>query len=212
VETGPDVPETLGTLYHEAFHTYQGDHFFRARDTSEALPDSLAGDESALPMVVGERRLLADALSHKSPDSVRAAVRRFLWFRSVRFARAHPWLLRVQRQLERYEGSAHLVGRQAQLVAVGAEPREAVESLRAELLQPPPAAPPWVRRYWIPLRWHAYASGAAMALLLDQLGERGWRGRVETGTDLDVLLARAAGCGGAPAGGMPGPGCAEPSP
>ncbi len=187
-----DVGRTMEVLFHELFHAYQHRHFLRRRDVSEALPDSLSPDTAYLSDLDAERRLLADAMLLETSDSAWSMLRQLLERRRTRFASAPMQLRALERQLERYEGTAELVGLTAALLAERS--LEVVrDSIRAMLLSNGPSPYPFAPAYFSTLRWRTYGTGAAIAHILDAIGTPGWRAQLEAGAYLDELIAQRLG-------------------
>ncbi len=193
VAAEPDVGRTIDFLFHELFHAHQHAHFSRHRDVSEALPDSLSPDPAYLSDLDSERRLLADAMLLGTADTVRSILRQLLERRRARLASAPRQLRALEGQLERYEGTAELVGRMADTFLAGRSPQAIRDSIRAMLLTPAPQPKLFAPAYFSTLRWRLYGTGAALAHLLDVLGNSGWRAQVEAGAYLDEVISQHLG-------------------
>ncbi len=166
--------ELAATAIHEAFHVYQ-----------RRVHAGWAGDEGALFLypsddarLLGLRRLEAAALRHAlaapEPEEAACWARVALGFRSERFSGLEQALPAYERLTELNEGLATYV----QLRAAG---KTTVEIPAAEF------GPTEVRA-------RAYASGPALAFLLDRFSP-GWQARLEADDAqvLDGLLASALG-------------------
>jgi nitroreductase len=181
-----EVRATLEFLYHEAFHAFQRVTFAPHRPLDAAIPDSLVAAPAFQALGAVERRILASALM-APPDSAAELARRFLAVRAHRLAAVPAHIERYEAELERIEGSAELVGRLAALVALGEPEEELVKRLRHDLLRA--GAQPRLGGEWR-IRFHAYATGAALAVLLDHL-RLTWRGELEGGGSQVEILRRA---------------------
>ena len=189
----PTLWHNVEMLYHEAFHQHQDERF-------APLPGGIAAfGAAAAPVTLSvpvdefeslanvERQTLSAALAAPSPDSLRALLQSYLEMRGRRTAMA-PDAQPYERYEERSEGMAELVGKRCAALATGAGPEWARARVRDALAEPQPALRD--RRV---SKWRAYAVGAALGLLLDDLRVPGWRAAVEAGAALDDLLAAAVG-------------------
>ncbi len=188
-----DIDRTMDVLFHELFHAYQHQHFSRRRDVSEALPDSLSPDTAYLSELDAERRLLADAMLLGTSDSASSTLRQLLERRRARLASAPTHLRALERQLERYEGTAELVSGLASAFLAQRSLDLVRDSIRAMLLTPSPSRNPFAPAYFSTLRWRTYGTGAAIAHILDAIGTPGWRAQLEAGAYLDELIAQRLG-------------------
>jgi hypothetical protein len=184
------APEpVIETLYHEGFHAHQMEHFSPIPDARPAMGPRLDAVrlQGATPaeyeaLAEAERKALSAALAAPGEDSLRAVLRGYLSTRARRMALA-PEVQRVERWEEQNEGTAQYVGQLCAASAVGAGREHARARVRMRLSQPSPAL-----HYGRPSKWRAYGVGAALALLLDDLGARDWQRAVTAGTALDALL------------------------
>jgi hypothetical protein len=191
--------DSLDFYYHEAFHGFQhGRGGFVTVPTEprasfkERLADSahVAGPEfTALGEV--ERRMLDDALGLPTGDALRAHVRGYLAVRHRR-AGTHADVWAAERRMERWEGTAQLVGCQAAAAVLGEPDARAVACVREELRTPLSSWTNFPEADARLMRWRQYGTGSAIALLLDRLGVA-WRPAVAGGTAPDQLLADAVG-------------------
>lgn len=178
----------LDLLYHEGFHAYQWETFTavpgaRAAFGSTLAPVSLDGTpEEFEALAEAERQALAAALVAPSLDSVRVVLREYLSTRARRAGLA-PDAQRVEQWEEQMEGTAQYVGEMCSAYAMGAGSERVRARIGAQLAEPQPAL-----LAGRPSKWRAYAVGAALALLLDDLGAPDWRRVVAAGTALDVYL------------------------
>jgi hypothetical protein len=186
----PVQHDVIELLFHEAFHANQWEHFTavpggRPAFGSPAARVELAGTTEAFEaLATAERQALKAALSARG-DALRAWVRAYLALRSRRAALS-PAVQDVERYEEQTEGTAEYVGQLCTAHAIGAGPERASARIGAQLAADRPAL-----LGGRPSKWRAYAVGAAMGLLLDQLGADGWRTAAAAGVPLDVLLQRA---------------------
>jgi hypothetical protein len=184
----PSAEIVLEMLYHEGFHAYQWEHFANVPGARPAFGSSLAPvrlEGSAADfeaMAEAERQALSAALVAPSPDSLRALLRTYLSTRARRALLA-PEAQAVERWEEQNEGTAQYVGEFCAAQAIGAGRDRVRARIRQQLSEPYPAL-----RLGRPSKWRAYAVGAALGLLLDELGVQGWKRAVETSTALDDYL------------------------
>jgi hypothetical protein len=174
--TKPEPRALAGVLIHEAFHAFQVQ---RHPDwtANEADLFNYPSDDAA---VLGLRRLetaaLLRALGREGGDEGRAWARAALLARRERFARMAREAVAYERGSELKEGLAQYV----EDSATGRAPR----SRWPEGEFPPDG-----------IRWRAYASGQALAVLLDRL-DPAWKAALEArGGTLDGLLEAALGPG-----------------
>ena len=184
---GSSLSGTLAGMYHEAFHRYQQRAFADARVEGEGVPaGALTREFQALIEV--ERRMLARALQLEPGPARDSLVLGFLAVRHRRLDEAPQRVRDVERELERKEGSANLVGFGMAAATLGRERGRVVAAIGEYLTMPldrfgsDPATQV--------MRWRAYGTGAAMGLLLDAKGAA-WRGPLERGAGFDQLLADA---------------------
>ena len=184
VELGATTRETLVTLYHEAFHSWQREAF------SSILHEVVPADALEPEQVAGgdlERRILAAAVRARgsAADSLVAA---FLAARARRYASLSDSARAIERSLERKEGTAQLVGYQAAGAALDLDGTEIVDAIARSLeVDLSTVGGNALTQY----RWRAYGTGSAMGLLLDRLGAE-WREPVAAGAALDSMLAAHA--------------------
>jgi hypothetical protein len=179
---------TLTTLFHEAFHSYQ-DHRFAPLPSpaGEFVDASQIAAPEFRAMAEVERRMLTAALDLPA-DSLAEHLRRYLAVRWIRTQSVPENVRAVERTLERKEGSAHLVGIQAALLATGGSPEQLAAALRPYLAASFDSASGGLPERLI--RWRVYGTGSAIGLLLDLLGVD-WRSRMERGATFDELLGAA---------------------
>jgi hypothetical protein len=182
--------QLLLMLYHEAFHVFQMAAFESAagrglpHTNADARPLADAGVRAALAV---ERRVLREALLAEGAAARAPLLRSYLALRGER-RRTFPSVLgEHERALERFEGSAQIVGYHAAAATLQSGPARLRPLIAASLLDP--SLDDLARD---PLRRHAYATGSAMALMLDEL-TADWRERITRGDDFTVLLAAVTG-------------------
>lgn len=184
----PSAEIVLEMLYHEGFHAHQWEHFTNVPGArpgfgSNLAPVRLAGSAEAYETLAeAERQALAAALVAPSRDSVRVVLRGYLDLRARRAALA-PDAQAVERWEEQTEGTADYVGKLCAAYAIGGGREHARARVRQGLAER--------QRALVggrPSKWRAYAVGAALGLLLDDLEGDGWRGAVGAGTALDAYL------------------------
>lgn len=188
------IPETLATFYHESFHAYQDRHLAPLLQQGGApasprgyVDPALIASPRFRALVEIERRMLISALS-LAPDSLPGILRRYLAVRRIRTRSLDPQVPLEEQALERDEGSAHLVGLKAALLATRATPGELADLLLPYLNLPLERFPGGPSERLI--RWRVYGTGAALGLLLERLG-LDWRSRVQAGATFNALLAEA---------------------
>lgn len=188
--TGPDTD--LETLFHEQFHDYQSDAFrWRGPGGGEYLDLSLIPDLARFAAQAEvERRVLADALQARDDDSRRRLARAYLTLRRERIAALDDAVDVIEAEREWSEGTAFYVGLQASALVHAKDDDAVRDRLVAELRMNLAARPGGFVSNWF--RWRAYGVGGAQAWLLDALGAD-WRGQVEDGERLNVLLEQAVG-------------------
>lgn len=174
-EEGTDPAETAALAMHEAFHAWQTVE----RPTWTANEADLFTYPVRSASLLELRRLEGGALRRAvaAPDSVRELcwAREFLRLRGRRFARLDDASAAYERGTELREGLARYV--------------EGRAAGRSDPGLPADGFPPES------VRDRAYASGHALAVLLDRLAPR-WKDSLtagEEGASLDGLLARAIG-------------------
>lgn len=181
----------VDALYNRAFRQYQDERFAPlpggiAAFTAAAAPVTLSVSVDEFEALANaERQTLSAALAASSPDSLRARVQRYLDMRRRRTAMA-PDAQPYERYEERRQGMAGFVARRCTALATGEGPEWARARFRAILGTPVAALENRMVR-----SGRAYAVGAALGLLLDDLRVPGWRAAVEAGAALDDLLAAA---------------------
>jgi hypothetical protein len=184
--------ETLSNFYHETFHAFQKAHFARGHDVREVVsPATIAAPEFAARAET-ERRLLRAALDARDVRSVRERLRVYLAVRWVRLHAVPDSVGAVERQIERYEGSAHLIGYEAALIATRGDTAGLADTLRHSLTVSLTAFPAGPGPEWRLIRWRVYGTGAAIGHLLGRLGQD-WRPALQGGAFFDDLAARSVG-------------------
>lgn len=182
-----DCLTTLGTLYHEAFHVYQS-KAFAADSGAGFVDDSLLSAGEVLPLIELERRILSRVLSVPRSAARVSLLQQFLAIRVRRALGTGAEPLLAQRHFERIEGSANYVELAGALLSSHRDAGELSDTLRRYLDAPLSAYTGTLADR--ALRWNAYGTGAAMAVLLTQLGVK-WTPLLEEGAAFDGLLADA---------------------
>ncbi|WP_426052248.1 hypothetical protein [Brevundimonas sp. SL161] len=186
---GSDWSASAQTLFHEQFHDFQSDTFDKSdmRFGGEYVDLSSITDRIRFTAAAEmERRILADALSAQTDTQRDDLVRRYFVLRREREATASLVIASVERNKERYEGTAVFVAETARALVArngGVSLTDGlVKSLRDDLHGDAdrPYATSW-------FRWRAYGVGAALCWLLEKRGTD-WRARVERGEALDLIL------------------------
>jgi hypothetical protein len=181
----------VDALHYYAFRQYQEEKFAPlpggiAVFAAAAAPVTLSVPVDEFESLANaERQTLSAALAAPSPDSLRALLQRYLDMRRRRTAMA-PDAQPYERYEERTGGMAGFAAKQCAALATGQGPEWARDLFREILARPVRALDD--RKVY---RGRAYAVGAALGLLLDDLRVPGWRAAVEAGAALDDLLAAA---------------------
>jgi hypothetical protein len=191
---GDSLTATVVTLYHEAFHAFQGQRFSPTRTGQYTahqeirIPLGLVRSTAFDSLARAERLLLAEALRLRQSDSIRAVVSRYLDVRASRMQLLPPALRQAEAHNERKEGSAQWVGYTAALIRMGRS-REDVRALIARDLRETPSFTAGDAKDYFGnayRKWHVYATGAALAELLDRAGVA-WREEIQAGASFEEL-------------------------
>lgn len=186
--------EKLDTLFHEQFHDYQSDAFRwldRGGGGGEFVDISAIPDLEAFTIAAEqERRLLYVALGPMTADERRALVHRYLAARERRLAGLPAEIANIENHMEWNEGTAEYAAQRAMSVMEPAGP-SVEDRLREQLTRP--LLRPGSSYVGDMFRGRAYPVGAAMIWLMDDLGARNWRRRIERGEALVDILAETAG-------------------
>ncbi|HEX6134773.1 MAG TPA: hypothetical protein VFZ24_12470 [Longimicrobiales bacterium] len=205
---GPDGLENgysqAEAILHESFHfwqlaTWNDAHRRQPADCTPQRYDNIGVDPPADFQDAARREVLILAAAVGAADRRQrsAGAREYLAARLKRLAAADPLFAAVDQRQERREGTAQFAGLAGSLAASHADTsraraalRDTVASLLADFgrLSDAPGADETQEA-----AFRAYHTGAAMAVLLDDLGAGDWRGAVQSGAFLDLLLARAVG-------------------
>ncbi len=185
---------TLTALYHEDFHIYQRGRFAPTKDVPDnialeeppPIPTEVIESEAFRRLAAEERQILALALRSVRADSIRGLLGRYVQLRQQRLALAPVERSWAEEHNERKEGTAHYVGYKAALVVLNraADLKELVVS---DLINAPAFSNGRGYR-----NWHIYATGAALCLLLDDLGVN-WQNSVVEGRSLFQLAKMSVG-------------------
>lgn len=189
-----DWADALDTLFHEQFHDFQTDAFDKAdrRHAGEYVELAAIPDRAAFTAAAElERRVLADALLAET-DAQRADLsRRYIALRRAREATVGDTILAKERYLERSEGTAQYVGLMSTAVVLGHDAGSVADKLAQGLRRDLFAnAEGGYSGNWF--RARAYPVGGAIAMLLERSGSD-WKGRVQAGEPLDVVLEESLG-------------------
>lgn len=187
-------------LYHEEFHRYQRNSFRRtngpegyaAVEKPVRVPRDVVFSERFRQLAAAERSLLADAVLQRDEDSIRGSLATYVRIRQQRRALVPEPYRGTEPHEERKEGSAHLAAYQALNAALESFGRSPRELVHRDLLTTPSFSADEGRSSY--RRWHIYATGAAIGLLLDRLAMK-WRARLEGGATFFQLAQEAAGGG-----------------
>jgi hypothetical protein len=191
------VLANLVMLYHEAFHVYQGATF---EPTGKGgwgvhreirLPLETVRSAALGELAARERRLLDRALSAEDSIERLRLTRCYLRLRNRRLGLVPKDLRFAEAHLERKEGVAQLVALRAAAAAVGAGPG----AVRTYVLSDLAGVPPFDGTEYMSngyRQWHVYATGAAIALLLEAAGVA-WEVPVAAGATPIELLREVVG-------------------
>ena len=163
VGAGRTAEATAQTLYHEAFHAFQQEAMLSTAAALDAGSLSITADQAASIEV--ERRLLREALQQR--QAPQAPLIDALAVRRARTARGGESLAAAERIVERHEGLAEYVALMSMARALKRTPltARAVVARSLELPLKTFGGSPDERL----VRTRGYATGAAMAMLLDDL-------------------------------------------
>ncbi|MDP8914420.1 MAG: hypothetical protein M3N39_12710, partial [Pseudomonadota bacterium] len=185
------LSSTIGTMLHEQFHGFQRSAFKKAGTPEFVSPQAIADRPAFAATADTERILLTAALASGDQRSAKALLHQYLALRGQRTSLLPESVRETERGLERTEGTAQfaqILGQEA--VFGGGE--AAIKAMLIEALRSPLAFHQG-QYMTIWFRNRSYSVGAAMSYLLDSLGTRNWRSRVQAGAALDTLLAERVG-------------------
>jgi hypothetical protein len=169
----PTVQKAAALLIHEAFHVFQRNrHPTWSADEGELFTYPFE-DDAVLTLRRVETRALFRSLTAKDPPSILCWANEAMETRQLRFSKMPPGAAAYERGTELNEGLANYVEGRA---------LESQEKPLPEVDFPPEA-----------IRQRGYASGRALAQLLDRTDET-WRETLEKSTEelfLDDLLRKA---------------------
>ncbi|MBC8087074.1 MAG: hypothetical protein H7Z40_07385 [Phycisphaerae bacterium] len=184
------VGQSLEVVFHEMFHVFQANAFVTSSAVSEIFDDPVVLTDSFRKLAETERMILATALAAPRLPEMKHRARQYLAVRRARIATVTAHVRALERQLERLEGTAHLVGYQLAFATTRGRVSAATDSVLHDLRRSLDTYPAGLNAQWPLMRWRLYGTGAAMGLLLDRL-QTDWRGDVQRGAVLDELLAIA---------------------
>ncbi len=181
------LSSTIGVMLHEQFHGFQSSAF-KNRGTQEFVSPKAIADRAAFAATADtERVLLTAALASGDKRSSKALLHQYLALRGQRTAMLPESVRKTERGLERTEGTAEFAQIMGQEAVFGggeaAIKAMLIEALRSQL------ASHQGQYMTVWFRNRSYSVGAAMTYLLDRLGTKNWRSRVQAGAALDTLLA-----------------------
>jgi hypothetical protein len=178
-----DLPSLI---FHEQFHQHQRTAFEGPGAFDFVAPDAVPDRASFAASAETERRVLAAALTARPGKAREKLLHSYFALRREREAALGADVLKVERGLERIEGTAEFVERAAAAYAAGSEKRLPAllsDSLREGLgAGGEPFALTWFRS-------RSYSVGAALTYFLRALDPKGWQRTIESGTPLDQRLA-----------------------
>lgn len=179
IEVGPgESTSALKTLFHEDFHSWQAEYFRSGSPIGKGRP---AVSGRLIEYKRAEMVALAHALTDESHES--SALQNYLAYRQYRESVADEQLNAVERQYERFEGTAEYVGQRAVSVILDSSDRIAV-TRTARLLLAGQAMGSIDTDY---LRTFSYSTGAGISWILDTYPSQ-WKTQVTQGSDLVELL------------------------
>ncbi|MGH7675612.1 MAG: hypothetical protein ACREMV_10110 [Gemmatimonadales bacterium] len=180
--------ELLGIAVHEAFHAYEraaarDDRSFGRAENAFLVTSYPVFDADNEAGVALEGRLLAAALREGDARRTRELARQFLAAREARHRRLGPQLAEFECNTELNEGLAEYSLWRARSAAASGTGVDSVAARLDSLVGNPAQS----------IRLRAYATGPAIALLLDRLAP-GWKDRLMSGTPtLQDVLADSTG-------------------
>lgn len=187
-------------LYHEAFHAFQAAAFAPTRGSAYTalqevrLPLDLIRSPVFDSLARVERHLFAEALRSIQPDTVRARLVQALAVRDARMQLVPPSLRQAEAHNERKEGSAQWVGYTATMRRLRRPPADVSALIAFDLEHTQSFARGQPDDYFgnSYRQWHIYATGAALAVLLERLGVV-WQAEIQEGATFDALVRRHVG-------------------
>lgn len=177
-------------LLHEQFHDYQK-HAFRQYALSDFVDPLAVRDRAAFAASAeAERRILIKAFGTEEPQAARRLLQQYFAIRRARQATMPADAVKVERALERIEGTAYYVDRTGIAVLDGRS-GGAAGLLVARLQKPLVSEAGAFTSVWF--RSRSYGTGAAMTWFVSRLGGEGWRKQLEGGAAPDELLESLVG-------------------
>jgi hypothetical protein len=181
---------TVMVMYHEIFHVYQMRARWVVAGGSEP-PTEIVNSREFQLLAARERTLLVQALETSDADSLKAILRSYLEVRVQRMSLLPVETRSTESTHESMEGTANFVAYQAALRALGGNEADLVKILKEDLVHTPPFDDP-TRDVGSYRHWHVYATGAALAFLVDGLSSRSaWQAALEDGRTYQQLIGAA---------------------
>jgi hypothetical protein len=177
----------LATLiFHEQFHAHQRSAFRHPSGSQFVAPTAVPDRVRFAASAETERRILAVALTTPRGKTRHSLLHQYLALRREREKTLPPAVVKVERQFEKFEGTAKFIDRAA--VALGPEPDGNLPGLLAEVLREElgAAGQPFLTAWF---RSRGYGVGAALTYFLRELDPKGWRAGIESAEPLDERLA-----------------------
>lgn len=188
------VVANLSQLYHEAFHQFQEKEFAATSESGYAvfkevrIPVAVMNSPEFGRLAAEERALLTGALREPDLKLKRALLGQYVSRREERLKLVPPDLREAEAHHERKEGTAKMVGLTAAFAVAGLEREEVRDAVVQDLGNTPAfSGQDYMSNAY--RRWHVYATGAALGLLLDDFGVA-WRERVQDGGTPYMLVVR----------------------
>ncbi len=169
------VIDLLHLIFHEQFHGHQLKAFKAPPSGEFVSPAAIADRPGFAALAELERQVLASAIAAGTALERNRLLHDYLAIRRSREAAIPAEAKAVERQLERYEGTALFIDRLA--VATAAGDRDGVGALlRAKLIEPLSSSAPFMTTWF---RTRSYSVGAALTHFIRMLDPAGWQHRIE---------------------------------
>ncbi|RUO23856.1 hypothetical protein CWE09_11935 [Aliidiomarina minuta] len=179
VQLQPDSRNNLSTLVHEAFHAYQQQHF--TPGSQPHVDDEVFSAYTVRALLRMQQRLLQHMLNLSGQESHDFA-HDYLTLRLVGEQIMPPSAIQLQRNSERMEGSAQLMGLKAVFGRAGDS-----SALTEHLQQSLEGSPDGIQEQ-MDLWAAGYHTGASLALILTRF-EEDWQTPLAEGRHLQHILA-----------------------